>query len=76
MLSLPSRERGLKFISKETEVSKLESLPSRERGLKFNISYLINIMFQSLPSRERGLKLVDSKTAVTLDCRSLRGSVD
>ena len=32
--SLPSRERGLKFVTKEQYESLNVSLPSRERGLK------------------------------------------
>ena len=57
LLSLPSRERGLKFaVTIGIKVFK-KSLPSRERGLK---SYeLVTMLTQnrSLPSRERGLKL-------------------
>ena len=32
--SLPTRERGLKFIGKDYRVIYDESLPTRERGLK------------------------------------------
>ena len=35
MLSLPSRERGLKSPSAAPSAALLTSLPSRERGLKF-----------------------------------------
>ena len=35
-LSLPSRERGLKFTMIENRVKQHGSLPSRERGLKFD----------------------------------------
>ena len=34
-MSLPSRERGLKFSSWIPDLSLRPSLPSRERGLKF-----------------------------------------
>ena len=34
MLSLPSRERGLKYESYDAEKNGGQSLPSRERGLK------------------------------------------
>ena len=34
LLSLPSRERGLKFVSDKTGAELEQSLPSRERGLK------------------------------------------
>ena len=33
-LSLPSRERGLKFMTLKRAFVDIESLPSRERGLK------------------------------------------
>ena len=36
-MSLPSRERGLKFIPSLRILNSRLSLPSRERGLKFNI---------------------------------------
>ena len=32
--SLPSRERGLKFLEMYLEMTEAQSLPSRERGLK------------------------------------------
>ena len=35
ILSLPSRERGLKFEECPENYARCESLPSRERGLKF-----------------------------------------
>ena len=55
-LSLPSRERGLKFYdSFDFAICNL-SLPSRERGLKYEIYQSIFIRHESLPSRERGLK--------------------
>ena len=34
LLSLPSRERGLKCVNKSLDATILQSLPSRERGLK------------------------------------------
>ena len=34
LLSLPSRERGLKFPNNYMEMGGYKSLPSRERGLK------------------------------------------
>ena len=55
-MSLPSRERGLKFSDMGVETDTLASLPSRERGLKSeNVVQRIDDM-ESLPSRERGLK--------------------
>ena len=35
MVSLPSRERGLKYDMDELEYVETKSLPSRERGLKY-----------------------------------------
>ena len=34
-MSLPSRERGLKYIYKNRSNQRKKSLPSRERGLKY-----------------------------------------
>ena len=54
--SLPSRERGLKFRSKNVLKDKNLSLPSRERGLKSPRPSIGVVADRSLPSRERGLK--------------------
>ena len=54
--SLPSRERGLKFLAHEVQVALDLSLPSRERGLKSSSDDLKDRWPESLPSRERGLK--------------------
>ena len=43
--SLPSRERGLKFLCLNIRVSRKESLPSRERGLKSEEADAVKIMF-------------------------------
>ena len=56
LLSLPSRERGLKSLIQARMNGKYLSLPSRERGLKFCISNFSAGVAESLPSRERGLK--------------------
>ena len=37
LLSLPSRERGLKFTAVQCAERRNRSLPSRERGLKYKI---------------------------------------
>ena len=56
LLSLPSRERGLKFC-KDCDFGYSDwSLPSRERGLKYDHTEKPNAAKLSLPSRERGLK--------------------
>ena len=55
-LSLPSRERGLKFSVPFSCRIGYTSLPSRERGLKSARKNLSQPRSESLPSRERGLK--------------------
>ena len=54
--SLPSRERGLKFVSYKFSDEEDVSLPSRERGLKSSDPSATPERPASLPSRERGLK--------------------
>ena len=54
--SLPSRERGLKYVVDARLPDDVLSLPSRERGLKSLIHGLPVCPLWSLPSRERGLK--------------------
>ena len=56
VLSLPSRERGLKFDWEPRTPWRTESLPSRERGLKYLCLWVGLPISTSLPSRERGLK--------------------
>ena len=98
-MSLPSRERGLKWhncpvfparhhvapfagawieIYKRGESLYLESsLPSRERGLKYYEVKDFPKSEASLPSRERGLKCqMLFNTSLSINSRSLRGSVD
>ena len=76
LLSLPSRERGLKFCKYLLSCKDLMSLPSRERGLKSAYIEDEEIVEESLPSRERGLKLKKDNAPVLPLSRSLRGSVD
>ena len=54
--SLPSRERGLKYVTPFVYVRYSKSLPSRERGLKLYRHRKKHGKIESLPSRERGLK--------------------
>mgnify|MGYP006988204478 CR=1 FL=1 len=75
-LSLPSRERGLKFRLKLKNIILLTSLPSRERGLKSHSQWNTERVSLSLPSRERGLKFPVLFDEEISDSRSLRGSVD
>ena len=74
--SLPSRERGLKYIVVREYLHLYLSLPSRERGLKFALLARKNMLTRSLPSRERGLKYFLSISIQIAIRRSLRGSVD
>ena len=59
LLSLLSRERGLKFHMRAKEKTTITSLLSRERGLKYSIERYKILEFLSLLSRERGLKYRD-----------------
>ena len=56
LLSLPSRERGLKYSFHLSVTLLITSLPSRERGLKSMGDLTAVFKAMSLPSRERGLK--------------------
>ncbi len=56
LLSLPSRERGLKSKLATAMRQLMSSLPSRERGLKLYHGSVKRNKLLSLPSRERGLK--------------------
>ena len=55
-MSLPSRERGLKWRCRCPSAGQTLSLPSRERGLKWRCRCPSAGQTLSLPSRERGLK--------------------
>ena len=75
-MSLPSRERGLKYDFTVTVEVIIGSLPSRERGLKYPSMMHSKSGNRSLPSRERGLKSWVHIRNTALYSRSLRGSVD
>ena len=76
-MSLPSRERGLKYKVYDLLFRVRLSLPSRERGLKLTNMAQWSRAVGSLPSRERGLKLSMASSAyILLAGRSLHGSVD
>ena len=75
-MSLPSRERGLKFFYYDGLDEKTLSLPSRERGLKCVVPVVDVPEVLSLPSRERGLKCSRRRGSPGAFRRSLRGSVD
>ena len=59
IVSLPSRERGLKYDRLPPVAKAGPSLPSRERGLKWGRGWWLHPRSESLPSRERGLKSFD-----------------
>ena len=48
-LSLPSRERGLKFVSSHIGARYTESLPSRERGLKSTNAQRLKLLNEVAP---------------------------
>ena len=54
--SLPTRERGLKYVLHVGSASGQWSLPTRERGLKSLGIMRDAAAGESLPTRERGLK--------------------
>ena len=56
MVSLPMRERGLKYYRLAGRDIPAESLPMRERGLKWVRDAVDLREMLSLPMRERGLK--------------------
>ena len=68
-MSLPSRERGLKFVWPKSDGNGAESLPSRERGLKLLFAFRTVQSRTSLPSRERVLKC--SQSAHLADCHAV-----
>ena len=76
MMSLPTRERGLKRRDGTTLFGRLLSLPTRERGLKQASMPILLEYMVSLPTRERGLKHAFEGLNKSNLCRSLRGSVD
>ena len=55
-VSLPVRERGLKFFAVLLIFRVIRSLPVRERGLKLMQTVKDKYLSESLPVRERGLK--------------------
>ena len=74
--SLPTRERGLKFVDGRLYHHLMVSLPTRERGLKYDNGTLAFPCRMSLPTRERGLKSSWGGYWYWDEGRSLRGSVD
>ena len=75
-MSLPSWERGLKYLANENKDQGDKSLPSWERGLKYLLLDCGLRRQESLPSWERGLKCLYQKVVSHETGRSPRGSVD
>ena len=75
-MSLPMRERGLKYQGTGAQWDEVQSLPMRERGLKLHLRGGRARQFASLPMRERGLKSPYGTTGNINMSRSPCGSVD
>ena len=75
-MSLPSRERGLKFEKDLKRFEKKVVAPFAGAWIEIYTPSFAPIIKPSLPSRERGLKSKATKAVKTEKCRSLRGSVD
>ena len=77
ILSLPSRERGLKFSAEKVSHHSTQSLPSRERGLKSLRFVIVTPIASVAPFAgawiEMSYFLYFRNTQLR---RSLRGSVD
>ena len=77
LLSLPSRERGLKYMTPQLKF--LPSFVAPFAGAWIEMLYQFDLQLlqhMSLPSRERGLKSCKSGSFPFSERRSLRGSVD
>ena len=76
-LSLPSRERGLKFIKKIFAMNKESVAPFAGAWIEILYPSVMHSKSGSLPSRERGLKSCIKLFPTQRHLRrSLRGSVD
>ena len=75
--SLPSRERGLKFLGLDLLRLVLASLPSRERGLKCQKGRTIHAGGQVAPFTGAWIEITSmALTSWSRPRRSLHGSVD
>ena len=76
--SLPSRERGLKYLHTLSERQRsLRSLPSRERGLKWFVGVRPLARLTAAPFTGAWIEMpVRRECAPSRAGRSLRGSVD
>ena len=77
MMSLPSRERGLKYIIDSIWIKFFKSLPSRERGLKSTITPFIMPICPVAPFAGAWIEIYYyAFYNAYMPRRSLRGSVD
>ena len=77
LLSLPSRERGLKYLIGLDKANKVIVAPFAGAWIEIIRGYSeCRTITWSLPSRERGLKFQKDHLYNKNYCRSLRGSVD
>ena len=77
LLSLPSRERGLKYQQGFQKRCYNASLPSRERGLKCFFGVCSTEQFEVAPFAGAWIEIhIAGKVLSRVSCRSLRGSVD
>ena len=76
-MSLPSRERGLKFENENISFDDLQSLPSRERGLK-SLQEVERIATEYVAPLAGAWIEISTVRTYTADSkgRSPRGSVD
>ena len=74
--SLPSRERGLKWINYADCRGSIDVAPLAGAWIEIEKDKLVGSIIVSLPSRERGLKLIIVYTKREKNRRSPRGSVD
>ena len=75
--SLPSRERGLKFVYLHAETVVLASLPSRERGLKSHVVGVRLYRTRVAPLAGAWIEIALMENKYKIDTgRSPRGSVD
>ena len=76
-LSLPSRERGLKYLTTQSRWKTVPVAPLAGAWIEMILVRCLHIPTLSLPSRERGLKCAIIVAVTPADYgRSPRGSVD
>ena len=77
ILSLPTRERGLKFVDELSGETAADVAPYAGAWIEIACDNRIYTFQKSLPTRERGLKFfIHAFSFLPLSRRSLRGSVD